>query len=262
MVSSQPASHHEGMQGPARYRTARFSLENNRPEVSRAFDALGMSRLPVATNVVFDAAYIPTTAGVGVGGDWFGAFERGDGTYVLSIGDVEGNGVKAAAPMANIRAALFALERICVHSVTALDYLEAFIDCMHPTLFATAFQARYDPIKHSLLYANAGHPAPFICRADGSIERLPGVDVPLGAGFARGRALYAAHLRVGDVLVAFTDGLSEMTHDIEEGESRIAQALCDPGFATAARPARWLRRALISRHPDDDVAILTMRVVR
>lgn len=250
------------MQGPARYRTARFSSENTRPEVSRAFEALGMSRLPIASNIIFDAAYIPSTAGVRVGGDWVGAFQRGDGTYVLSIGDVEGSGVKAAAPMANIRAALFALEHICVNSVRSLDYLEAFIDCMHPSLFATAFQARYDPIARSLLYANAGHPAPFICRADGSIERLPGVDIPLGAGFAGSRGLYAAHLRVGDVLVAFTDGLSELTHDIEEGESRIAQALCNPGFATATRPARWLQRALLPKHPDDDVAILTMRVMR
>ena len=230
--------------------------------MSSALDALGMPPLPIATSVIFNAAYVPSTAGVPVGGDWFGAFQREDGSYVLSIGDVEGSGVKAVASMASIRAALFALECICIHPVRSLDYLEAFIDCMHPSLFATAFQARYDPGKRSLSYANAGHPAPFICRADGSMKRLTGVDVPLGAGFSGSRALYLEHLCIGDVLVAFTDGLSESTHDIEQGERRITQALCNPGFATAARPAAWLRRALISTHPDDDVAILTMRVVR
>lgn len=233
------------MQGPARY-----------------LDALGMPPLPIAANIIFDAAYIPSTVGVHVGGDWFGAFQRGDGTYVVSIGDVEGSGVKAAAAMATIRAALFALECMCVHPVTSLDYLDAFIDRMNPALFATVFQARYDPDKRSLRYANAGHPAPFIYRADGSMERLAGVDVPLGAGCLSSRAMYAEHLRVGDVLVAFTDGLSELTHDIEEGERRIARALRNPGFATATRPAAWLRSALISTRPDDDVAILTMRVVR
>lgn len=249
------------MQGPARYRTARLSSESKQPVASRVLDDLRMPPLPIAPNLIFDGAYVPSTAGVNVGGDWFGAFQRDDGTYVLSIGDVEGSGVKAAVPMANIRAALFALECICIHPVRSLDYLETFVDRMYPALFATAFQARYDPGKHSLSYANAGHPTPFICRADGSMRRLTGVDVPIGAGFSGSRVLYLEQLCIGDVLVAFTDGLSESTHDIEEGERHITDALRDPGFAAAARPAAWLRRALISTPPDDDVAILTMRVV-
>lgn len=261
MASSQAASYDNGMRGPVCYGTTHVSSEP-KPTASSVLEALEMPLLPLAPNISFDAAYVSSMAGVRVGGDWFGAFVRPDGNYVLSIGDVQGSGLKAIAPMVNIRAALFALESVCADPVTSLEHLEAFIDCMHPSLFATAFQARYDPRTCALQYANAGHPAPFLYRAEGSVERLTGIDVPLGAGFADGRTLYATSLCIGDVLVVVTDGLIEMTHDIQEGEERITRALCNRCFAAETRPAAWLRRELIATHPVDDVAILTMRVQR
>jgi serine phosphatase RsbU (regulator of sigma subunit) len=251
-----------GMLGPACYRTVRFSSDYAQPEISRVLDGLAMPPLPADANIAFDAAYITSTPGVRVGGDWFAASVRDDRTYAISIGDIEGSGVKAAAPMISIRAALMALEGICADPVRSLEYLETFIDCLHPSLFATAFLARYDPSNGSLCYANAGHPAPFVRRAGGAIERLAAVDVPLGAGFMGSRALYQEQLGIGDVLVAFTDGLTELTHDIEEGESRIIRALRSRAFAASARPAKWLRSELISKQPNDDVAILAMRVRR
>jgi serine phosphatase RsbU (regulator of sigma subunit) len=69
-------------------------------------------------------------------------------------------------------------------------------------------------------------------------------------------------LQAGDLLIAFTDGLIEMTCDIEEGECRIARALANPAFATAATPAALLLAALVRTRPRDDIAILTMRVGR
>ena len=241
----------------------RGSISSN-DTTSRLSDAVAALRpppLPSSSSVVFDGAYVPSAGGGRVGGDWYEAFQRPDGVFGVSIGDVEGRGVNAALPMASLRAALFAFEQTCTYPVTSLAYLDAFAERSHPDLFATAFQGRYDRVSRRLWYANAGHPPPFIRRADGVLRRLASADVPVGVGRLFARTLYVDELQVGETLVAFTDGLSEMTPDIDEGERRIAAALADPAFALAPKRAAWLRSKLIKVRPKDDVAILTMHVV-
>jgi serine phosphatase RsbU (regulator of sigma subunit) len=218
--------------------------------------------LPQTACAVFSGAYVPGTRGTRLGGDWYDALERPDGDIAISIGDVEGHSVDAAFEMATIRAALFALQRVCLYPVTTLQHLDAFVERTYPDRFVTAFAARYDPTAHSLWYANAGHPAPFVRAASGALRRLALADVPLGVGSLHRRTLYTDELLAGDILVAFTDGLIEMTRDLDAGERRLAKAIADPAFVAAADPAAWLRETLVERFPLDDVAILTMRIVR
>lgn len=222
--------------------------------------ALTPAILPAAPSIAFDGAYVASTPGCRVGGDWYDAFERPDATFAISIGDVEGSGVDAALEMASIRAALYAFERVCVHPVTSLQHLDAFLERAYPGLFVTAFQGRFDPVSGRLWYANAGHPAPFVRRGDGVLRRLAPADVPLGLGGMTRRSLHIDALFPGDTLVAFTDGVTETTRDVLAGECRLAGAIADPAFGRASDPAAWLRATLVERHPVDDVAILTMRV--
>ena len=247
MESDRPRSHDGRMGVVARTRSRFFS---------------SLACLPTVQSIAFDGAYVGSTPGCRVGGDWYDAFERPDGTFAVSIGDVEGCGADAALEMATIRAALSAFERVCAYPVTSLQHLDAFVERAYPELFVTAFQARFDPASRRLSYANAGHPAPFVRSADGSLRRLFLADVPLGIGRWLRRTLYIDELRAGDTLVAFTDGVIETTHDIAAGERRLAEAILDPAFAAAAHPAAWLRTTLVARYPHDDVAILTMRVLR
>ncbi len=60
--------------------------------------------------------------------------------------------------------------------------------------------------------------------------------------------------------MAFTDGLIETTHDIDEGEARVAAALAHPAFGFCSTPAALLRRLVVPEVPGDDVVILCLRV--
>ena len=232
------------------------------PARGPALSAPRVALLPTPSAVIFDGAYVSGTPGTRLGGDWYDAVERADSELAVSIGDVEGRGVEAAFEMSTIRAALFGLERVCLYPVTSLQHLDAFIDRTYPDLFVTAFAARYQPASRRLWYANAGHPAPFVRNERGDVRRLFLADVPLGLGSLRCRTLHVEELSAGDTFVAFTDGLIETTRDIEAEERRLARAIADPAFGAAARPAVWLRAALVDPYPADDVAILTMRVLR
>jgi len=97
--------------------------------------------------------------------------------------------------------------------------------------FATLFLALYDDRTRTLTYTNAGHNAPALVRADGSVERLSTGGTILGAfdsaSFDEGRVT----LREGDVLVLFSDGITEAFDAAGEeyGEARLA------AFAAARR---------------------------
>ena len=108
--------------------------------------------------------------------------------------------------------------------------------------FATFFLALYDDRTRRLCYTNAGHNEPLLVRADGSLEKLSAGGTVLGA-FEWARYEEAATtLAPGDLLVIFSDGLSEAQNTLGEeyGEDRLAQ------FAIAHRQsaADELRRAL------------------
>lgn len=77
--------------------------------------------------------------------------------------------------------------------------------------FITAFVANYDPRTRLLTYTNAGHPAPILCRAaTGKLERLEAfVGVPLGIAPDAGWENVTVSMEPGDLLVMFTDGVTE-----------------------------------------------------
>jgi sigma-B regulation protein RsbU (phosphoserine phosphatase) len=91
--------------------------------------------------------------------------------------------------------------------------------------FATLFLALFNEQTHSLRYTNAGHNAPILMRADGTVERLSAGGLMVGAF---DWSLYEeAHttLETGDVLLIFSDGISEAQNESGEeyGEERLSQ---------------------------------------
>src|SRR3712207_2396285 len=90
--------------------------------------------------------------------------------------------------------------------------------------FATLFLALYEDSTRALRYTNAGHNAPLLVRADGALERLDTGGMMVGAfDFARYEEGRTA-LRPGDLLVVFSDGLSEAQNPLGEeyGEQRLS----------------------------------------
>jgi PAS domain S-box-containing protein len=236
-------------------------LYERQREVARTLQAAFLPpALPQTDGLRFDAAYVPGTRDLTVGGDWYDAFPYADGAFAFSVGDVAGHGLDAAVPMGKMRQTFRALAAVETDPARALGGADAVLRGEHPDIFVTAFVATYDVRTGALRYANAGHPSPFVRLPDGRFFRLESGGIPLGLGAFDALRTQDASLARGDLLVAFTDGLIEATQDIDEGEATVARALAHPAFAFCSQPATLLRTMVVPSLPRDDVAILTLRV--
>ncbi|MBI4535409.1 MAG: SpoIIE family protein phosphatase [Ignavibacteriae bacterium] len=182
---------------------------------------------------------LPTIAGIDiaatnvsskqVGGDYYDVIPISDGRYVIAIGDVSGKGTPAALLMANIQATIRALVPF---NLPLNDLTQRVNDLMCENTggdrFVTFFWGIIDVTSMSLSYVNAGHNYPYLIHGDGSVERLSKGGMILGV--MKTLVPYeeaTVDLRSGDILILFTDGVSEaMSKDSEEyGEQRMEAAV-------------------------------------
>jgi sigma-B regulation protein RsbU (phosphoserine phosphatase) len=195
--------------------------------------------LPVLPGVDYAGHCRPA---LGVGGDYYDFFplkDRGDGSFQLgiAIGDVSGKGISAALLMSSLRASLRGMTRTSQGDLAAVmrDVNELVFDSSASNRYATFFYAQYDPQSRLLAYVNAGHNAPIVIRRSAATTtRWDVLRLELGGpvvGLLREAEFEQANLPIlpGDILLAFTDGISEsMRADEEEwGEERMI------GFLTA-----------------------------
>jgi len=182
---------------------------------------------PAIRGVELAGAYRPAQT---VGGDYYDFIEmKQPGSDAVSlgiaIGDVSGKGISAALLMASLRASLRGLTRKCdgnlavmLHEVNELVY-----EASANNRYATFFFAQLDPCSRTLTYVNAGHNAPALIRHRENRDGEPEI-IRLEAGGPVIGLLANSHyeqstlmMEPGDILMAFTDGISEaMTVDGEE----------------------------------------------
>jgi serine phosphatase RsbU (regulator of sigma subunit) len=209
-----------------------------------------------------------------VGGDYYDAFLRGGPSsasnskrLLLVVADVAGKSVPAALLMATFQASLRTLAEANTSLVELVEGLNRYA-CAHSLggrRFTTAFFGELEPETRALSYVRAGHNAPFIRRASGSIERLETGDLPLGidasARFTCGAATMAPH----DLLVIFTDGLIEAVNDADQefGESRLLDVLRSSDAAGAQAALKNLLSAVDAfvgqTRQHDDITCLLLR---
>jgi sigma-B regulation protein RsbU (phosphoserine phosphatase) len=85
-----------------------------------------------------------------------------------------------------------------------------------PEKYATAFVIQLDPATHTLRYTNAGHNPAILVRAGGSVETLAASGPPLGLMAAASYQARSIELATGDVLLVYTDGLTEANDPDDE----------------------------------------------
>ncbi|MEZ0171345.1 SpoIIE family protein phosphatase [Microvirga sp. TS319] len=160
-----------------------------------------------------------------VGGDFFDCFALTENTYVLMIGDVSGKGVPASLFMAITRTLLRATALYepdparCVESVNNLLAREN-----EQMLFVTLFYGVLDVSTGELVYVNAGHNPPLLVSASGAARYLDGTgDMALAVMEDQGYRAERLTLMPGDLLVTFTDGITEAFNPENEafGEERL-----------------------------------------
>ncbi len=145
-----------------------------------------------------------------VGGDYFDFIGLADGRLGLTVADVAGKGVSASLLMASLRAALQSEARPGVAPASLAGKLNDFIfRSSAPNVFITFFYGELNPADGEFRYVNAGHNPPLLVAATGEPWPLEGTGMALGmlAGSDYGEGRVA--LNPGDILVLYTDGISE-----------------------------------------------------
>lgn len=165
-----------------------------------------------------------------VGGDYYDFLDFGSGKLGLVLADISGKGISGALLMANLQASLrgqyaLALEDLpgLLRSVNGL-----FFKNTEPNSYATTFFAIYDDDNRTLRYVNCGHNPPMLLRSTGGMERLEATATVLGLFEEWDCAVAERQLGPGDVLVIYTDGISEAaaSEEAEEfGEERLADSI-------------------------------------
>ncbi|MGA7919508.1 MAG: SpoIIE family protein phosphatase [Candidatus Acidiferrales bacterium] len=172
----------------------------------------------------------------GIGGDYYDLLPLRDGRWGIAIGDVSGKGIGAALMMASLQASLRAQALHYHLDLSALlrDVNRLVYESSPTHFFATLFYAEYEPAKRILKYVNAGHNPPVVIRPrSGSCEmfELDSEAMPIGLSEDAQFASKAFHLEIGDVLVAYTDGITEAQNRLSEqwGIERLKSLLrsCD-----------------------------------
>jgi anti-anti-sigma factor len=219
-------------------------------------------RLPIIPGVGFASRYLPGGAGLEVGGDWYDVFTLPRGRLGLTIGDVVGRGLAAAAAMGQLRTALraYAIETDSPGAV--LQRLSRLVAEFEAAQMATLIYAVLDPDARTLSFASAGHPPPLLISPDGRASYLMEArSPPLGVTKAA-QAEATVAIQPGSTHVLYTDGLIEgrrcsITQSMEELRTAVEghcvdlDSLCDDRVLQPPRP----------ESSGDDVALLVARLL-
>jgi sigma-B regulation protein RsbU (phosphoserine phosphatase) len=177
-----------------------------------------------------------------VGGDYYDFFVLSDGRLALALGDISGKGISAALLMASLRASLRSIAGLQLGDLESLirHVNNLVYESSTTNRYATFFYAEYEPLTNLLTYVNAGHNPPYILRGDQAIP-LEATGTVIGLLPDAEYAQASIPMHPGDVLLAFTDGISEaMNHRDEEwGDERMIacakKLLAQPGYAITAK---------------------------
>ncbi|MET9802730.1 PP2C family protein-serine/threonine phosphatase [Streptomyces sp. NPDC006368] len=206
--------------------------------------------------------YEPAEKHAPTGGDLYDWFVLPDGTVHITVVDALGHGLTSTRSALNVTHAVrtLALEGHPVESIIArTDEVLATFD---HELMATVQLVRLGPGSGDLVVANGSHPPALLVRADGDTRLLEARGRGIGFPLPGSERLLRDRLAPGDLLVLYTDGLTESRRDPREGEQRLARA----ARRHRHRPIEEIPAAIaedmhtVILHPDDTVALTVRRV--
>ncbi|WP_159806917.1 SpoIIE family protein phosphatase [Cellulomonas citrea] len=250
-------------------RRAGLALDNVRLYRAQRQTALALQNrlLPRPTPVPgldVSASYLPSDRQSEVGGDWFDALTLPDGSVGLTIGDVVGHDMVAAAAMGQVSSLLRAQAWTGAEPAQVIGALGGLLRHIDSPDVATCVYLRWQtrPGGAHLRYVNAGHPPPLLRLPDGTVRRLdarPMLPVGLDDG-TRPVAQGDIDVPHGAVLVLYTDGLVERRdRHLRAGIDALADALAQAPTEGAEQIRDHLLGALVGDRLDDDVCLLVVR---
>ena len=227
-------------------------------ELSEALQrALLPAGLPEPPFTSLAALYMPADPQAGIGGDWYDALHLPDDTILLSMGDVAGHGVGAAAAMGQVRHVVraYALEGRGPSEI--LSTINRFLCHLPEGPQLSLWLGIVDPYAGIFTYSGGGHPPVLLVAPDGSAESLPCTGPPVGLIPGSTHPQRRFTLAPGTRLVAYTDGLIEAARDIISNERRFHAAVAAGRGAGPGQAAEMIVREVLRGHThEDDIAIL------
>ena len=204
-----------------------------------------------------------------VGGDYFDFIWLGNGNLGVALGDVSGKGLDAAMLMCSLHANLRAQVQTHAAVPEIIAAVNGYIyENTPPDKFATLFYGVLDPQNHLLSYTNAGHNPPIFVRSDGTLEALEAHGIPIGMFRNVGCELGQIRFEPGDLLIIYSDGLTESTN--ERGEEFGVACLLDHVWTNRHLRPSELRDGIgeaISRfvgkaHQSDDMTLVIIKRIQ
>jgi sigma-B regulation protein RsbU (phosphoserine phosphatase) len=162
----------------------------------------------------------------GVGGDYYDFLALADGQLGLAIADISGKGIPAALLMASLQASVRGQSQGASDVAGLMANVNRLVYEASPSnRYATFFYAEFEPGSRGLTWSNGGHNPPILLRGDRVIRLETGG--PVVGLFPR--CTYeqdSIALQPGDVLVLYTDGVSEAENPAEDefGEDALIAA--------------------------------------
>jgi GAF domain-containing protein/PAS domain-containing protein/anti-sigma regulatory factor (Ser/Thr protein kinase) len=243
--------------------TQRARVRRREREISRT---LQDSLLPDEPTSSWNGARVTTWYSAGtqhldVGGDWYDAIELPDGRLAVSIGDVVGRGLRAAAAMGQLRSALRGIALEMRGPASTLEALNRFAARTPGTELATVAYGEYDPTTGAFVYACAGHPPPVACIGGRAVVLEAGRSPLLAAGYDGPRTEATCLLPPHATLVLYTDGLIERRDEpFHRGIDRLRTTLEHESDGDPADLVDALITAVLgTRERTDDAALLVLR---
>ena len=232
-------------------------MSTERAAVRELQRSLVPAALPMVPGVEMAARYTPGSAVVG--GDWYDVFTLPSGELGVVMGDVAGQGLRAAVIMGRMRSALRAYALEFEDPAMVLDKLDRKMQHFELGVIATVQYAVCDPQLRWARIASAGHWPPVLAatgRPAASLDIAQGTLIGVDEEPSRRSTL--VEIPPGAVLCLYTDGLIERREvPVETTLSRLYESV-EPGppdMVCAAVMAALIGREVVP----DDVALLVLR---
>jgi phosphoserine phosphatase RsbU/P len=206
-----------------------------------------------------------TVPSSGVGGDYYDAIALPENRFGFVVADVSGKGLPAAILSANLQGAFAAVAAGDLKLPEVFSLVNEFLrERSGEAMYATMFYGVISP-GGDFNYVNAGHTYPLVVHGDGTVGPLETSNFPVGLFPAVSFEAGSTHLEPGDLVLLFSDGLTEAQNFTGElfGDSRLSSIAgkCAklPAAEVSEKVLKSVRAFVGPAPPSDDLTLVVLR---
>jgi phosphoserine phosphatase RsbU/P len=220
---------------------------------------------PSGSNFEISALNIPSKE---VGGDYYDFVVLDENQIGIAIGDISGKGVPGALLMSNLQATLRASAYGIDSPAEVTRRINRQITRTTSTeKFATFFYGIFNPSTQTFTYTNAGHNYPILRKKDGTCNYLTVADLIIGVQEEFPYQNHTIELEHGDVLVFYTDGITEAINSQKDefSDQHLIDSICCYDITSAEDLRNHIYDEVVkftgSESQYDDITLIVLRVI-